>query len=249
MFADNNYLYYLTIGLQAICAIHSLRRGTQGRWIWMIVFLPVIGCLAYLYLEVLPSRRISAPKLDITAVLNPSGKLKKLEDELKFTDTFSNKIKLADAYLETGHVDKAVALYESSLTGAFSENEHVLAKLIIAYSQQERYGDVINIAKKIYRLPQFARSKSHMLYAVALEHSGEAASAENEFKLMKGRYAYFEQRYRYGQFLMRQGRDEDAYIIFSDIVDEVPHLSQMEKKSARLWSNKAKEELKKLAVS
>jgi hypothetical protein len=251
MFAYNGY-YYLIIGLQIYCGIHSYRRGTLSRWIIMIVFLPVIGSLVYLYSEVLSNRSsfrsIRKPTIDVGAVLNPGGKLKKLEDELRFTDTFANKVKLADAYLAAGYTDKAVDLYEASLTGAFAENEHVLAQLIVAYFEQQRYEEVIPLAKKLYKLPQFARSKAHMLYAMSLEYTGNAEQAENEFKAMKGRYSYFEQRYQYGLFLMRAGRDKDAWQIFTEMLNEEQHLGQVERKSNRVWFAKTKDELRKIGA-
>lgn len=240
--------YYIPLILEAICAIHCLRRGTQQKWLWIIIFLPVIGSLIYIYSEILTNRSaMRIPKVDVGAVLNPGVKLKRMEEELRFTDTFANKIKLADAYLDAGFVDKAVALYQQSLTGAFAENEHVLAQLIIAYYEQERYAEIIPIAKKLYKLPQFARSKAHIKYALALEHTGQAALAENEFKAMKGRYSYFEPRYEYGLFLVRQDRQEDAYQVFTDILDEVPQLSAMERRTSKVWFGKAKDEVKKLS--
>jgi hypothetical protein len=242
----DNYLYYLPIALQAFCAWHSFNRGTHQKWIWIIVFLPIIGSLIYIYQEILSNRGITAPKLNVGAVFNPGGHIKKLEDQLRFTDTFTNRIKLADAYLAAGQTEKAIELYTGSLKGAFDENEHVLAQLITAYYQQERYAEILPIAKKLYKLPQFIRSKAHMLYALALEQTGDIEQAEHEFKLMKGRYSYFEQRYQHGLFLMRQEREEDAYQIFSDMVEEQPHLSAIERKSSREWFTRAKEEIKKL---
>ncbi|MFI5137409.1 MAG: hypothetical protein ACHQIM_06250 [Sphingobacteriales bacterium] len=244
--------YYIIIGLQIYCAVHSYRRGTLNRWIFLIVFLPVIGSIIYLYSEVLSKRSnfrtVNKPSIDVGAVLNPGGRIKKLEEELRFTDTFANKIKLADAYLAAGLTDKAIDLYKASLTGAFSENEHVMAQLIVAYFGQQRYEEVIPLAKKLYNLPQFTRSKAHILYALSLENTGNAEQAENEFKAMKGRYSYYEQRYQYGLFLIRAGRDKDAWQIFTDMLTEEPHLGQMEKKSNRNWFVKAKEELRKISV-
>ena len=125
----NNYFYYIELCLQALCAIHCVRRGTQNKWLWIIVFLPVVGSLIYIFSELRLGRSIRNPGIDLAAVVNPGGKIKKLEDNLRFTDTFDNKIKLADAYLAAGYTDKAVELYEKSLTGAFAENEHGIAQL------------------------------------------------------------------------------------------------------------------------
>src|ERR1700761_2308847 len=175
----NNYLYYIEICLQVVCALHCIRRGTQGRWLWIIVFLPLIGCIIYIVSEMRPRRSIRAPKIDIGAVINPSAKLKRLEEDLKFTDTFDNRIKLADAYLAANQTDRAIELYEKSLTGAFAENEHGIAQLAVAYYQTERYGDTIKWLKKIYNTHQFARSSTHILYAKALELTGNTEAAEN----------------------------------------------------------------------
>ena len=64
---------------------------------------------------------------------------------------------------------------------------------------------------------------------------------------MQGRYSYYEQRYHYGVFLRRNDRDEDAEKVFSTMLEEEPHLSAMERKSARPWCAKARVELKAIA--
>ena len=250
MFFNGNY-YYIILVLEALCAIHSYRRGTLNKWIWLIVFIPVIGCLIYIYSEVISNRssvgtQFKKTTVNISDAINPAGKIKKLEEELRFTNTFANKVKLADAYLAAGDTQKAIDLYKSSLTGAFDENEYVMAQLIVAYYEQERYDEVIPLAKKLYKLPQFTRSKAHILYAMSLENTGHPEMAEAEFKLMKGRYSYFEQRYEYGLFLMRQDRIEDAYDLFTEMLDEEKHLGPVEKRANRIWLSKTKDELRKI---
>ncbi len=245
----SSYYYYIPICLQAYCAIHCIRRGNQNKWIWIIVFLPLVGSLIYIYSEILSNRSIRKPQIDISSVINPGGKIRKLEEELKFTDTFNNKIRLADAYLAAGYTDKAIELYESGLTGAFAENEYAIAQLATAYFEQERYEEVITTLKKIYKTPQFPRSKAHLLFAKALENTDNNELAENEFKAMKGRYSNFEQRYEYGLFLLRADRSDDARQIFEQIQEEAPHLSNMEKRASRTWLAKSRDELNKIPTS
>ena len=236
------------IVLQAICVIHCLRKGNSNNWIWLIVFVPLVGAIAYIVTEMFTRDQVEQVQAGVTTVLNPTGKIKKLEQQLKFSDTFSNRIQLADAYLADGQTEKALALYESSLTGAFTENEYVLTQLNTAYFQMQRYDDVVAVTKKIYRLPQFPRSKAHLQYAMALEQTGNTIAAEKEFKLMKVRFAYFESRYQYGMFLQRANRDEEARQVFKDIIEEAMQLSPREKRNHRKWINLAKEELKTMAV-
>lgn len=248
MFFNSNYIYYITIGLQAICVIHCLRRGNQNKWIWVIVFLPVIGSLIYIFSEIVTGRQIQQVSSGVGSMINPRGSVRKLEEQLRFSDTFQNRIALADAYLATGRTEDAIDLYEESLTGLFTENEHVAKQMIIAYARVKRYKDIIPLAQRIYRSPQFARSQAHMLYAMALEQTGNSQQAEKEFKMMSGRFSYFEARYQYGLFLMRAGRDDEAKQLFKDMVNEAGHMSARERRYSQAWINQAKEELRKQAV-
>lgn len=181
-------------------------------------------------------------------IIYPSGKIKKLEKQLQFSDTFNNRIMLADAYLSAGDTDKAIQLYESSLTGAFKENEHVFIQLVTAYYEVQRYNDAIKVARKVYNNPAF-HTHGHVLYAMALDKVGEADLAEKEFNTMKGKYSYFEARYQYGLFLINKNRAGEAQKIFTDMVNEFSYLSSFEKRNNRIWVNNAKQELKKINLS
>ena len=52
-------LVILTVAIQVITVVHLLRSGRDMRWLFLIIFLPMVGCLAYLIIEVLPSLRQS----------------------------------------------------------------------------------------------------------------------------------------------------------------------------------------------
>ncbi len=244
MFYFHNY-YYIVLILQAICVFHCVRKGRQTNWIWLIVFVPVIGCLVYIFSEIITGRELNNMQSGVGSLLNPGGAIKKLETNLRYSDTFSNRIQLADAYLATGEYEKAVGLYLDSLQGNFEENEYVFTQLIIAYYHLKQYDEIIPIAKKIYRLPQFARSRAHIYYAVALGYVGQAEQAEQEFGTMKARFSNFEARYEYALFLIRANRQHEAKQVLLQLIDESSQLSQREKRLNQDWFTKARNELKK----
>jgi hypothetical protein len=178
-------------------------------------------------------------------LLNPAGRIRRLENNLRFSDTFNNRVMLADAYLGVGRVDEAIGLYTSSLTGAFAENDYVFRQLISAYFIKQRYQELVPLAKKISNHPEFQRSRAHIQYACALGYTGDGQGAEREFKKMKSRFSAFEARYQYGLFLQRAGRTDEARHIFRDMTEEARHLSPRERRSNRAWILRAKEELNK----
>ncbi len=245
-FFFNSYFYIITIVLQGICVYHCIRKGRQNTWIWLIVFLPIIGCLIYFFTEIVTRREIQNVQAGVGTVFNPGGRIKRLEENIKVSDAFENKVALADAYLDAGQTIRAIELYEWSLEGNFEENEHVLNQLIIAYFQSKRFEEIIPLAKKIYKRPQFPRSKAHILYAMSLEQTGNSELAEAEFKTMKARFSNFEARYQYGLFLQRAGRQNEGRQLFAQIADEASHLSSQERSYNRTWINQAKDELRKM---
>lgn len=250
MYFGNSYLYYIPIALQAICVIHCIRKGNQNKWIWIIVCVPVVGALIYIFTEMLSGRQLNNVTSGVGSVFNPGGSIRKLEEQLRFTDTFHNRVALADAYLAAGQTKDAIALYEQSLTGVFTENEHVLKQLILAYANVGRFADILPLAKKMYTSPQFAKSKAHLIYAIALEQTGNHEQAEKEFKTMNGRFAYFEARYQYALFLLRAGREQEAKQVLDAMIYEGVHLSSRERRANQLWINNAKDEARKMnAVS
>jgi hypothetical protein len=235
-----SYLYVISIVLQVICVLHCLRNNNQQRWIYIIIFLPLVGCLIYFFSEIVNGRNLGDIQSGLGTILNPTGRIRRLENNLRFADTFNNRVMLADAYLGIGRVDEAIELYTSSLTGAFTENDYVFRQLIAAYFIKQRYADLIPLAKKIYNHPEFQRSRGHIQYACALGYIGDKEGAEREFKKLKAQY---------GLFLEKIGRTDEARHIFREMTDEARHLSPREKRSNRAWILKAKEELNRPTYS
>lgn len=243
----NSTFYIITVILQAICVIHCIRKGNQNNWIWLIIFLPLIGCLIYFFSEIFTRREMRSVQTGVGEIFNPSGSIKKLEENLRFSDTFNNRVALADAYLEAGQTQRAITLYESSLTGAFTENEYAISQLIVAYYAEKRYEDVLAMAPRIAKQPQFARSKAHILYAMSLGYCGRDEEAEKEFLGLKGRFSNFEARYYYAFFLQKNNRYEEARQVLSEIKDEIPQLSGVERRHHGEWLSRSKDMLKKIS--
>src|SRR6476620_76137 len=184
--------YYLIIALQGICVYHCVRKGNQNKWIWIIFCVPVIGSIIYIFSEIITKRDISKVQGNLGSVIFPTGRVKDLEKRLEFSNTFENKVALADAYLAGGSTEQAIALYESCLVGVFDDNHYVITKLIEAYYNLERYEDVIRVTQKILRHSEFPKSHAHVLYALSLERAGKNEAAEKELKSMRGKYSNFE---------------------------------------------------------
>lgn len=248
MFFSNPYFYYAVLILQGICVFHVIRKGNQYTWIWLIIFLPVVGCFIYLFSEVFTRREVDNIQSNLGAIVNRRGRIRELEERLKFIDTFQNRVLLADAYAAAGNSDKAIELYESCMSGSLPDH-HVPMQLMLSYYEKERYADVVKMAQRVVKSIEFSRSRAKLIYALSLEKTGRNELAEQQFKSMNGRFSNHESRINYGQFLLRAGRVAEAKEIFSEMYHEVSHLNGRERRVNKTWYAKAKEELDKLNAS
>lgn len=114
---------------------------------------------------------------------------------------------------------------------------------------KKRYEEIIPIGKKLSPLPQFLRSRSHILYASALGYIGNDKEAENEFLKMKSKFSNYEARYQFGLFLIRSNRRSEALQLFTDIINESSHLTPRERNMNRKWFQLTKMELQKLQTA
>jgi hypothetical protein len=238
--------YYFVFILQGICLFHAAIKNNLNPWLWLIVFLPGIGSLVYIFTQIIRKSEVKAVQSEVAKIVTPGAQLKKLEKQYQFSNTFANRIALADAYLASGMSDKAIALYEESLTGMFIENESVNNQLICAYYEALRYDDIIRIAPRVEHTVNFDKHRACFCYAVALEKSGNIHKAETFFRKLDSRYANFEYRYYLGEFLIRNGKTHDAEIVFDEMIEESKRMSGREKRPHKQWIDKAQHRLNEI---
>ena len=119
--------------LQLALIIHCIKTNKPFYWIYLIIFIPYVGGVAYLLVELLPallnSRQLRQTGQSIVRTFNPSVTIKKLEEQLESQDTVSNRTALAQAYIEAQQYDKAVPLLRSCLSGPFADDRATLLLL------------------------------------------------------------------------------------------------------------------------
>lgn len=122
--------------LQLLLIIHIIKNGKPFLWLWLIVFLPYIGGIVYIIMEILPEvlnkDTVSKAGDAVSSAVNPGKQILRLEELVKRQDTIANRTSLADAYVEQGSYQKALELYASCLTGPYAEDEELLLKKINA---------------------------------------------------------------------------------------------------------------------
>jgi hypothetical protein len=221
-------LYYLLIAFQAFCIFHVYKTRNDYYWYFVIFFVPLIGGIVYFLSQVVNKSNVNNALDDINAVINPTKKIKDLEKKLMFSDTFQNKINLADILAEHKDFEKAISYYEKALTGKYENHPHTLNKALKCYFQIENYNKVVDYASRLDLEKSF--SESLCIYAISLEHCGFINEAEIQFKKTDKRYSNYTERLELSKFLVRRNKKEDAKEVLSDIITEINNMIETNKR-------------------
>ena len=160
----------LVFGLQLLCLAHVMRTGRPGQWVFIIMGLPLAGCLAYLFMEILPDLRHSQAgrqaMRDIGAVIDPERDLREKAQRVAAADTVENRAALAEECLRRGRAAEARQLFQSCLTGVHAADHVLMLGLARAESA---LGDHAGACATLERLraahPSLDCPDGHLLYA------------------------------------------------------------------------------------
>ncbi|QJR10851.1 hypothetical protein DSM104443_01921 [Usitatibacter rugosus] len=237
-------LYILMAIIQFSFAFHALRTGRGAKWIMIIILAPVVGCLAYYFIEVFPSSReerdLRKRIHDIAKALNPDGELKRRAEEAAVTASVDNRAALADECLEKGMFDEAIRLYEGCLEGPHANDPRVLFACARAYFYDGRHRQAEEILQRLAKAhPKFRREEARLLEARVLDGLGDTQRALAVYEDLRTHYVGFEAKYRYAALLKRLGDEAKANELF-DLIAKNGRRSALE--SEQEWVKLARQE-------
>lgn len=203
-------LFVASIAMQVLCVVHAVRTGRTQPWIYIIVFLPAVGCAAYFFVEILPTlannRRSRKVFTDVTTLIDPDREFRERKAQVELTGTPAAKAALADECARKGMFDEAVILYRAALTDPFTDDATFLmgyARVLIEkgdFAECERTLDHLRATN-----PDFSSQEGHLMYARALEGQNKTDAATAEYESLIGYFAGFEAKVRYALMLQKQG--------------------------------------------
>lgn len=239
------YFGVLMLLAQILCAAHVVRTGRPYYWIFIIVFLPIVGMGAYFLVEMLPEIAGSRPARHaaqgFVRTLDPGRNLRDAARQVQIAPTARNKAALAAAYLDAGQADEAVALYREVLTGIHATDPALMLGLARALFASGDAAQTRSVLEELRRAdPGYTSPEGHLLYARSLEQQGATDAALFEYHTLKAYYPGQEARCRYAMLLARTGRDADAHEIFTEICQAVELGPRHQYREQREWYDLAK---------
>jgi hypothetical protein len=207
---------------QIICAVHVARTGRNYYWIYLIVFVPVVGMAAYFFAELLPelvqSRTARQAASGVVKALNPGKELREALRRVEITPTAANKAALAEAYLAAGEAAEARSIYREALVGIHATDPTMMLGLARAAFAAGDAAETQSVLEQLREAnPSYNSPEGHLLYAQSLERQGKTAAALEEYRALAVYYPGQEARCRYGLLLQAEGQRAEARRVFEEV--------------------------------
>jgi hypothetical protein len=242
-------LSLVDIAILIFCVVHAIRTNRIFPWIYVIIFLPLIGSLIYIAMEVIPDltrgRRARQLGANVRAMADPNRALRQAHRDVGLVGSVDAKKSLAEEYFSRGNYVDAVAMYKDALQGQFKDDTALLYGLARA---QFMSGDPAGTQATLDALqkadPSFSSEDAHLLYARALEEQGKDSEALEEYKKLVRYFAGEEARARYGLLLKKLGRVPEAREIFAEILKLLDGAPERYRRAQKQWGDVARQGLK-----
>src|SRR5690606_6085484 len=150
---------------------------------------------------------------NLVNIIHPTKRIKDLEKKLRFSETYQNRVNLADAYLENKDYKNAIPHYLDALHDNLQNDLYATKQLVECYFNVEDYNNVILYAENIKDSQEFIKSKSQFFYGLALEKLERLDEAEINLKQIDIRYSFYEERFVLAKFLLHRNKTEEAKTI------------------------------------
>lgn len=239
----NNY-YYLILIAQLVCIVHAMKNGKKD-WIYILLFLPGVGAIAYFIREIWPSINRGQVTSNLQQVFVPGQNIKELERKMRISDTVANRLALANAYAQRQQYQQAIELAQSCLNAHHANDQGILLLLARLYFYNEQYFESVSVYSKLLDMRNFRMTKQEdeLLYARALEGCTEYVKAEEEYKKVIRMHHSLEAMYYYGVMLKKQQRAQEARTQFQAIKDEIDLHPGYVRRLNTQWVRLAKREM------
>jgi hypothetical protein len=234
--------------VQLALIVHVLKTGRSRYWIMILIFMPLIGGLAYFVIELLPqfSGSITGQRAvrNVKKTLNPGADLRQTEAAWNQSPNVDNGRRYAEALLDSGEDEKAEDIIDQALKGLFATEPTLLLLKARLQFEKERMGEVVKTLELLQEHnPDFRSAEGHLLYARALEAQGQIDNAVREYSAVSGYFPGVEARYRLALCLEVAGNGTASRSELESILNDAKLAPPHFLKSQKTWLDAVKQEL------
>jgi hypothetical protein len=221
------WMYAAIVGIQVLTVIHIVRSGRTNPWLYVVVFLPLVGSVAYLVAEVLPEL-LSDPAAQrareaMRDRVDPERRLRALRSEAEEIGTPQSFAALAEELARLGRTNDAVAAYRRAMTGLFAHDPDLhfaLAKTLVDAAEQDatHWQAAAQAVQDLSALDAVHRPGDQTLLQARLAlGTGDVPAADRLFRHLTEGFPSVEVSVRYAHFLYTHGKVAEARSLLEQV--------------------------------
>jgi hypothetical protein len=234
----------ISIVIQAGLIVHVIRTGRNQLWIWVLLFLPLAGGVAYVAVEILPelfrSRTARRTARGLRRAMDPGAELRRYENEARVTGNVASRQRYAEELTRHARYDESIAQYQQALTGLYEHDPNLMLGLAQAqFAKGEARAARQTLDELIKQNPTFRSPDGHLLYARALAAEGDVTKALEEYAVLAPAYPGAEAAVRYAQLLEAQGQRAEAQRVARELIEQARIAPGHYRRAQREWLDAA----------
>lgn len=234
--------------IQLALIIHVFKTGRSRYWIFFLIFMPLIGGVAYLIIELLPeftgSIKGQRAVRSVKQTLNPGADLRQHEAAWSQSPNVDNGRRYAEALLDAGQITEAENIIDQALKGLFKTEPTLLLLKARLQFENKRTAEAVQTLESLQEHNQdFRSADGHLLYARALEAEGKIDDAIREYSAVSGYYPGVEARYRLALCMEVAGNSSKSRAELESVLNDAKLAPPHFRKSQKPWLDAVKRKL------
>jgi len=237
--------------IQIALCVHVYRTGRPYWWIWILFVGSLLGCLAYLLIEIVPELRMRRPRLGVAGWLVPrSIRLRRAREVVDESPTVENKLALAALLADLDRTAEAEEIAAECPTGVFKNDPQVIAEVVcfkLAVGKIAEAGSLLDQADAKHN--RTAKARLDLLRARVLLGQNECTAARALLESLVPAALGEEPRYHLGRCLLKMGSRDEARTLFADILHKYRKSGAIWRRAEKPWFKAAKQALAECAAA
>ncbi len=230
----------------ALC-VHVVRTNQQIFWIFVILFIPVLGSLVYLAAVVIPDMvgGTRAKRMGMAArdAIDPGREYRTAKAAMADTATVHNRMRLAAAAAALGRHAEAEQLYAGAAQGIHADDTTLLLGRANALIELGRASEALPLVDKLVQEQATRSPATALAQARVYEALGHYKEADAAYQWAAGRLPGLEALARYAAFLARTGRKSEAADSLAEIDRRIERSNPQFRRESRPWRDLAAQAL------
>jgi hypothetical protein len=236
--------------LTVFALVHFFKRGGGNYlWVFLIIFLPTIGPIVYIIVEVLPELRAGRAGQASSGWLAKRQRIKSLEAVVLDNPSEGNFEELADLYLQDGDYARARQAFDRAISTRTDHPDPFYGRAQCALYLGDVAAAIPDLEKAVGMSRKHDYGRALGLLAYCYGETGQPERAEQLFREALATSTLSETQFQFARFLASQGKTGEAREWAERVVRKRATVSGPLRRADSQWFRAAEGLLKQLGGS